>query len=91
MSNESEALPLGWTSEVSNWTCHHFSLSDTEENTPRLLRKLAAAIEDLGDIQLLNIAFSLQTEGPQFEVHATVYFDYHEDEGEDEEEEPATS
>jgi hypothetical protein len=31
------------------------------------------------DIELLNIAFSLQTEGPHFEVHATVYFDFNDD------------
>lgn len=80
MPIESEpTLPPDWTSQVSDWTCHHFSLSDNEENTPRLLRKLAAAIEELGDIQLLNIAFSLQTEGPDFEVRATVYFDFNED------------
>ena len=72
-------LPPGWKDQVADWTCHHFSLSDNEKNAPRLLRKVADAIEDLGDIDLLNIGFSLQTEGPEFEVRATVYFDFTDD------------
>lgn len=63
-------------SQVKEWTCHHFSITDSEANAPRLLRKVADAIEGLGEIELLDVVFCIETEGSQFEATMTVYLGF---------------
>jgi hypothetical protein len=65
---------------VQGWTCHHFSISDSEANIPRLLRKTANAIEELGTVEILDVTCCLEVEGPQFEATTTVYLAFPEDE-----------
>jgi hypothetical protein len=65
-----------WTEQVKKWRTHVFSLADREENASALLRKAADAIDELGQIELLDITFSLQTRGQEFECQVTVYFVY---------------
>jgi len=64
---------------VKGWTCQQFAMSDAEADVPRLLRKVAGAIEDLGDIDILDVTFCLEVEGPHFEAKMAVYFSFPDD------------
>jgi hypothetical protein len=74
-----------WVDRVRGWTAHHFSISDADADIPRLLRKIADAIDELGDVEVFDVAVSQQVEGPTFTSKATVYFSYR-DEQDDEDE-----
>lgn len=63
-----------WTAQAVNWTANHFTISDTEANVPRLLRKVADSIDQLGDIEILDLCFSNQVEGKFLQSKLTVYF-----------------
>jgi hypothetical protein len=71
MPDEGRRLPGGIGSD---WSCRVFSIADTDNNAPRLLRKVAEVLEELGDAEILDITYCVQTEGPSFESVATVYF-----------------
>ncbi|MEA3075882.1 MAG: hypothetical protein QOF60_790 [Actinomycetota bacterium] len=58
------------------WTCQQFAVSDSEADVPRLLRKVADAIEELGDIDILDVTFCLEVEGPETEAKMAVYFSF---------------
>lgn len=65
---------------MRGWTCQQFAINDAEANVPRLLRKVADAIEDLGDIDILDMTFCMEVEGPGFEAKMAVYFAFPESE-----------
>jgi hypothetical protein len=65
-----------WMAQVKNWKANHFTISDAEANVPRLLRRVAASIEELGPIEVLDLTFSNQVEGRAFESKVTVYFSF---------------
>ncbi len=64
---------------VKNWTCQQFAISDADADVPRLLRKVAAAVEELGGIEILDITFCLEVESATFEAKMAVYFSFPED------------
>lgn len=61
---------------AKGWTCQQFAISDAEANVPHLLRKVADAIEELGDIEILDVTFCLEVEGSSFEAKMAVYFSF---------------
>jgi hypothetical protein len=61
---------------VSGWTAHHFSITDKENNVPHLLRRVADSLERLGDIQVHDMTFCVQSEGPALECQITVYLEF---------------
>jgi hypothetical protein len=63
-----------WTTKVAEWQANHFTISDPEANAPRLLRKVARAIEELGAVDVLDIVFCDELEGRSLECKMTVYF-----------------
>ena len=65
-----------WMAQVQKWKANHFTISDAEANVPRLLRRVAASIEELGPIEVLDLTFSNQVEGRAFESKITVYFSF---------------
>ncbi len=58
------------------WTCHQFAVSDLEADVPRLLRRVADAIEELGEIDILDVTFCLELEGPEIEAKMAIYFSF---------------
>ncbi len=68
--------------QVRGWTCCHFTICDSEADVPRLMRKVADELDELGDIRILDVTFCLQTEGPgpTFEAEMSVYLAFPEDE-----------
>ena len=64
---------------AKGWTCRHFAISDAEADVPRLLRKVASAIEELGEIEILDVTFCLEVEGSSFEATMAVYFSFLDD------------
>ena len=74
--------------QVRGWTCQQFAISDAEANVPRLLRKVADAIEELGEIEILDVTFCLEVEGPGVEAKMAVYLSFPEPEAADEELQP---
>lgn len=61
---------------VKNWTCHQFAISDAEADAPRLLRKMADAIEELGDVEILDVTFCLEVEGEAVAARMAAYFSF---------------
>jgi len=81
MTNEPRrAVSPDRISRVRRSNSHHFSITDSEANAPRLLRKVADAIEELGEIELLDVTFCVETEGSQFEATMTVYLGFPDEE-----------
>lgn len=70
---------------VKNWTCNQFAISDANADVPRLLRKVADAVEELGEIEILDVTFCLEVEGPNFEAKMAVYFSFPDSEETDDE------
>ncbi len=63
-----------WTEQVDSWRSNHFAISDFEANVSRLLRKVADAIDELGPIDVMDVTFCREVEGPEFSMRMTVYF-----------------
>lgn len=59
-----------------SWTCQQFAVSDADADVPRLLRKVADAIEELGAIDILDVTFCLEVEGRETEAKMAVYFSF---------------
>lgn len=58
------------------WTCQQFAVSDPDADVPRLLRNVADAIEELGEIDILDVTFCLEVEAPETEAKMAVYFSF---------------
>lgn len=56
------------------WKSNHFTISEPSEDTSRLLRKVADALDKLGRVQILDVTFCKELEGPSPEMRMTVYF-----------------
>jgi hypothetical protein len=65
-----------WRVQVRGWTANHFTISDHEANTPRLLRKIADAIEELGEIEILGVTWARELEGPTEQTKMSVFFKF---------------
>lgn len=68
-----------WPADAVNWTCHHFTVKDTDDNVPDFLRLIASRLEELGKPKVLDIAFSrfwTQESGErQYATKISVYYD----------------
>jgi hypothetical protein len=69
-----ESVPRGLREEAKNWTCNNLAITDHGGDAAKLLRKLADAIEELGDIEILNITYRPPTEPPLLEITVSLYF-----------------
>jgi hypothetical protein len=65
--------------KARNWTCHNFAIAEHGGDTAALLRKAADAIEQLGDIEILDIAFRRPMDPPALELTVSVYFYFRSD------------
>jgi hypothetical protein len=62
----------GWIEQVRGWTANYFSLEDGDGDVVGLLRKVADAIDQLGDVEVLDVTF---LSNPDEEAASmTVYF-----------------
>lgn len=52
---------------------HSFTLNDTDEEVPRLLRNVADVIEELGDVTVRDLTYCLNMDSPDPETRITVY------------------
>ena len=66
----------GLRERAQKWTCNHFSITDHRGNAARLLRKAADAIEKMGEIEVLDIAFRSPAEPTFKEITVSVYFSF---------------
>lgn len=69
-----ETVPRGLREKASNWTCNTLSITDHAGDAAGLLRKLANAIEQLGDIEILDITYCAPTDPPALELTVSLYF-----------------
>jgi hypothetical protein len=61
--------------QVRKWRANHFSITDSSNNAPALLRRVSQALEDIGAQEVLDIAFkSCWVEEGQ-ECTVTVYLE----------------
>ena len=65
--------PRGLREEARNWTCHNFAITEHGGDAAALLRKAADAIEQLGDIEILDVTYR-PTDPPALELTMSVYF-----------------
>jgi hypothetical protein len=76
------AMPLegtestNWLQRVESWTSKQFSIAEPDADAVALLRKVADALEQLGNVEVLDITFSNQIEGPSVYSKMTVYFQH---------------
>jgi hypothetical protein len=66
----------GLREQAQKWTCNHFSITDHRGDTAKLLRKAADAIEQLGEIAVLDIVFHSPAEPSFKEITVSVYFSF---------------
>lgn len=66
--------PRGLREEARNWTCHNLAITEHGGDAAALLRKAADAIEQLGDIEILDITYRRPTDPPALELTVSVYF-----------------
>lgn len=74
-----DRLPPEEIERLKGWTCQLFGVSDPEANVPRLLRKVADAIEGLGIVEILDVTFCLEVEAPNLEAKMAVYYSFPEE------------
>ncbi|PZF62832.1 hypothetical protein DEI81_09505 [Curtobacterium sp. MCBD17_013] len=62
----------------AGWTINHFSLSNPEGkgqgSVPALLRRLADAIDGLGDVDVQDVTFSSKVTDGEDDLTMTVYY-----------------
>ena len=60
------------------WTIYHFSLSNPtgpeQGDVPRLLRRAADHLEELGDVQVGDITFSSEPTAGEDDLNLTIYY-----------------
>ncbi|MEO7803287.1 MAG: hypothetical protein ABIS18_02300 [Actinomycetota bacterium] len=70
-----------WLEQVRNWSANHFTITESSGDFADLFRKLAQALDELGDVEVLDVVIGKDVEGPSVEVKGTVYFAFPTDEG----------
>jgi len=60
--------------QARNWTCQNFSITEHSGDAASLLRKVADAVGQLGDIEILDVTYRRPAEPPALELTVTVYF-----------------
>jgi len=64
----------GFREKARNWKCNNFSITEHGGDAAALLRKAAGAIEELGDIEILDVTYRRPEDPPALELTVTVYF-----------------
>ena len=72
----SKDAPGGLREKARNWKCNHLAITEHSDDTAALLRKVADAIEQLGDIEILDITYQQPTDPPARELTVSVYFTF---------------
>jgi hypothetical protein len=72
----------GFREKARNWKCNNFSITEHRGDAAALLRKVAGAIEKLGDIEILDITYRRPGDPPALELTVTVYFYFRSEPGE---------
>jgi hypothetical protein len=62
-----------------DWQANHFSVTDADNDTPSLLRKVATAINQLGNVEIHDITFCIGEGTEGNEATVTVYFSFSDD------------
>ena len=75
----SKDAPRRLREEVRNWTCHDLAITEHAGDAAALLRKAADAIEQLGDIEILDITYRRPADPPALELTVSVYFYFRSD------------
>ena len=70
----SKAVSGGLREEARNWKCNNFSITEYGGDAAALLRKVADAIKELGDIEILDVTYRPPTDPSVLELTVTVYF-----------------
>jgi len=60
--------------QARNWTCQNLTITEHGGDAAALLRKIADAIEQLGDIEILDVTYRRPADPPALELTVTVYF-----------------
>src|SRR4051794_17454545 len=60
--------------KARNWKCNNFAITEHGGDAAALLRKAADAIEQLGDIEILDVTYRRPTDPPALELTVSVYF-----------------
>jgi len=60
--------------KARHWTCQNLAITGHDGDAAALLRKAASAIDELGEIEILDITFSRPTDPPALELTVSVYF-----------------
>lgn len=63
---------------VRGWHMNHFSITDAD-NVPRLLRKMADRLQQLGEIEVFDITFRQEGDEPDSPYTMTAYISFHSD------------
>jgi hypothetical protein len=69
-----ENVPRGLREKAENWTCNSLAITDHGGDAAGLLRKAADAIEQLGDIEILDITYRRPPAPPLVELMVSLYF-----------------
>ena len=64
----------GLREQARNWTCQNLTITEHGGDAAALLRKIADAIEQLGDIEILDVTYRRPADPPALELTVTVYF-----------------
>ena len=65
---------VGLREEARNWKCNNLAITEHGGDAAALLRKAADAIEQLGDIEILDVTYRRPTDPPALELTVSVYF-----------------
>ena len=71
-----KSVPRGLRQKARNWKCNNLSITDHGGDAAGLLRKVADAIDQLGDITILDMTYRPPTEPPALELTVTLYFSF---------------
>ena len=69
-----ESVPRGLREKARNWKCNNLSITEHGGDAAGLLRKVADAIDQLGDIEILDMTYRRPTEPPALELTVSLYF-----------------
>jgi len=62
----------GWIEQVREWTANYFSVEEPDGDVVALLRKVADAVDELGDVEVLDVTFL--SDPDEEAASMTVYF-----------------
>ncbi|HEX2568476.1 MAG TPA: hypothetical protein VH877_02880 [Polyangia bacterium] len=66
--------PQGLRELAASWTCNPFSVTNHDGDPVALLRKVAASIEELGPVHIMDITYRSPPDPSITEITMSVYF-----------------